>query len=94
MIEDYDDLNREQTLEAVRGFSGERLREFIAFERERKNRKTVVEPLERELVTVTPAVPRRYIAGLWFDDLDDHELVRRNYRVEQAINRGELEVVG
>lgn len=92
MIENYDDLNREQTLEAVRGFGGERLREFIAFEREHKNRKTVIEPLERELVTVTPT-SGRYAAGLWFDDPNGRQLVRRTRRIEKAIDRGELEVI-
>jgi len=93
MIDNYDDRNREKTLDAVSDFSGEQLKAFIEFEKAHKNRKTVVEPLERELLTVT-SVGRNYVAGLWFDSDTDEKLVRRSRRIEKAIDAGDLEVVG
>lgn len=89
MIDNYEDRNRTETLDAVSDFSGERLEEFIKFERGRKNRKTVIEPLKRELVTVTSA-GRNYVAGLWFDTTDAEKVVRRSVRIEQAIESGDL----
>lgn len=93
MIDNYDDRNREQTLEAVANFDGEQLQEFLEFERAHKDRKTVIEPLERELVTVTPT-SRPYVAGLWFGSLSKTKVARRTTRIEQAIDSGDLEVVG
>lgn len=97
MIENYDELNRDETLEAVADFDGERLAEFVAFEREHKNRKTVVDPLERELVDVVPesagGYGGRYVAGVWFDDVTEPATVRRTTRIENAIEDGDLEVV-
>lgn len=93
MIENYPDLNREETIDAVSSFDAQQLQDFLEFERSHKDRKTVVDPLERELVTVRPAVDRQYIGGHWFDDLDDEKTVRRSTRVEQAIESNELEVV-
>jgi|GEM_PF-957541 hypothetical protein len=92
MIDNYDDLNRDDTLAAVRNFDGEQLAEFIAFERDHKDRVTVIEPLERELLEVTSA-GRSYVAGLWFDNVDDVHVVRRSRRVESAIDEGLLEIV-
>jgi len=93
MIENYGNQNREQTLAAVAGFSGERLAEFIEFELEHKNRTTVVEPLKRKLVTVTPAGDRRYVAGIWFDGPSETVTVRRRTRVERALEDGHLQEV-
>ncbi|RKS83314.1 hypothetical protein BDK61_2657 [Haloarcula quadrata] len=93
MIDNYDDRNREKTLDAVSDFSAEQLKAFIEFEKAHKNRKTVVEPLERELMTVTSA-GRNYVAGLWFDSVDEEKIVRESRRIEQAIDAGDLEVVG
>jgi len=89
MIDNYEDKNVEETLDAVSDFSGERLETFIEFERERKNRTTVVEPLERELLTVTTA-GRNYAAGLWFGSPAEEKVVRRTTRIEQAIENGDL----
>lgn len=91
MIDNYADANVDETLEAVSSYSGEKLAEFIEYEREHKNRSGVVDELEAELVTVTPATTRRYIAGIWFDDLDDARRVRRTRRVENALENDELE---
>ncbi|AAM88689.1 hypothetical protein PhiCh1p16 [Natrialba phage PhiCh1] len=92
MIDNYEDRNREQTLNAAGDFSGDRLEEFLEYEREHKNRKTVIEPLERELLTVT-TTGRNYVAGLWFDSMSEEKVVRRTTRVEQAIEREELREV-
>jgi len=92
MIDNYEDLNQDETLTAVRDFDGEKLKQFIEFERENKNRKTVYKPLKRELVVVTPA-DQRYAGGLWFDDADEVRTVRRSRRVDEAIDEGVLEVV-
>jgi hypothetical protein len=73
MIENYQDLNRDETLDAVADFDGERLAAFVEYEREHKDRKTVIEPLERELVDVVPADGRQYVAGVWFDDASEPE---------------------
>ncbi|AYM00260.1 hypothetical protein PhiH1_065 [Halobacterium phage phiH] len=93
MIDNYDDRNREETLDAVSDFSAEQLDAFIEFEKAHKDRKTVVEPLERELLTVT-SVGRNYVAGVWFDDVDEEKVVRQSRRIEQAIDAGDLKVVG
>jgi len=93
MIDNYDDRNREETLDAVSDFSAEQLEAFIEFEKAHKDRKTVVEPLERELLTVT-SVGRNYVAGVWFDDVDEEKVVRQSRRIEQAIDAGDLKVVG
>ena len=89
MIENYEDLNREETLEAVSGFKASRLERFIEFERQHKARKTVLEPLKRRLVTVE-AVESGYVAGHWFDEAGEQETIRRSTRVEQAIADGDL----
>ena len=97
MIENYQDLNRDETLDAVADFDGERLAAFVEYEREHKDRKTVIEPLERELVDVVPATGTtyggRYVAGIWFDEVDEPTTVRRSTRIEQAIDAGELQEV-
>jgi len=93
MIENYEDLNRDETVDAVAQFSGERLAAFIEYEREHKDRTTVIEPLERQLVDVRPAGDRQAVAGVWWDDPTTPQTVRRTRRVEQAIDAGELEVV-
>ena len=90
MIENYQDLNRDETLDAVADFDGERLAAFVEYEREHKDRKTVIEPLERELVDVVPADGRQYVAGVWFDDASESETVRRSTRIEQALDEGDL----
>lgn len=92
MIDNYPDKNREETLAAVSGFDADRLLEFIEFERAHKNRTTVVTPLEREIVRVTPTA-RRYAAGIWFDSTDETRPVRRTRRVDQAIDDGLLTVI-
>jgi len=97
MIENYQDLNRDETLDAVSDFDGEQLAAFVEYEREHKDRKTVIEPLERELVDVVPAGSAgyggRYVAGVWFDDVSEPATVRRSTRIEQALDAGDLEVV-
>jgi hypothetical protein len=93
MIDNYDDRNREKTLDAVSDFSAEQLEAFIEFEKAHKDRKTVVEPLERELLTVT-STGRNYVAGLWFDSVDEEKVVRQSRRIEEAIDAGDLKVVG
>ncbi|QHS17922.1 hypothetical protein GWK26_12620 [haloarchaeon 3A1-DGR] len=93
MIDNYPELNRDETIAAVSDFGADRLQEFIAFEREHKNRTTVVEPLERKLVTVTPAGGQKYVAGLWFDDPDETQVTRRTTRVERAIANEDLREV-
>lgn len=93
MIENYPDLNREETLDAVSGFSGQKLASFIEFEREHKDRVSVIEPLERQLIDVRPTGGRKYVAGVWFDDPTESRTVRRSRRIEQAIDAGEIEVV-
>jgi hypothetical protein len=90
MIENYQDLNRDETLDAVADFDGERLAAFVGYEREHKDRKTVIEPLERELVDIVPADGRQYVAGVWFDDASEPETVRRSTRIEQALDEGDL----
>lgn len=91
MIQNYEDLNREETLDAVDGFEASRLAEFIEFEREHKDRSTVLEPLERELVRVRPMDPgQQYVAGVWFDEPADGQQVRRSARIDRAIEEGDL----
>ena len=92
MIDNYDDLNRDETLAAVSDFDGEQLAQFIAFERDHKHRVTVIEPLERDLVEVT-STGSSYVAGLWFDDTSETQVVRRSRRVDAAIDDGLLESV-
>jgi len=92
MLEDYEDLNVEETLAAVDGFGGERLDRFLAYEREHKDRKTVLQPLERQLVTVE-APTQGYIAGHWFDDAGGQRPVRRTKRVDDALEHGDLREV-
>jgi len=92
MIENYADLNREETLATARRLDDEQVAEFVAFEREHKNRTTVIEPLERDLIDVTP-VGQQFAGGLWFDSVDEVRTVRRSQRIERAIERGRLEVV-
>jgi hypothetical protein len=91
MIENYDERNRDETIEAVAEFDGERLAEFIEFEREHKDRVTVIEPLERKLVDVVPPGRQQYVAGIWFDDPDEPETARRAPRIEAALAEGDLE---
>jgi hypothetical protein len=93
MIENYGELNRDETVDAVSDFDGEQLAAFVEYEREHEDRKTVVDPLERELVDVVPANGRQYVAGVWFDDASEPETVRRSPRVKQALDEGELEVI-
>ena len=97
MIENYEELNRDETLDAVSDFDGEQLAAFVEYEREHKDRKTVTEPLERELVEVVPAGSAdyggRYVAGVWFDDVFEPVTVRRSTRIEQALDVDELEMV-
>ena len=92
MIDDYQEQNVEETLAAARQLDDDRLADFVQFERDHKDRTTVIEPLERQLVDVTP-VGQQYAAGLWFDDISEVRTVRRSRRVEQAIEAGRLEVV-
>jgi hypothetical protein len=49
MIDNYEDLTVDETLDAVSDFEPEVLQEFIDYERDHKDRSTVVEPLEAEL---------------------------------------------
>lgn len=90
MIENYQDLNRDETLDAVADFDGEHLAAFVEYEREHKDRKTVIEPLERELVDVVPVDGRQYVAGVWFDDTSEPKTVRRSTRIEQTLDEGDL----
>lgn len=92
MIENYESLNRDETLAAARHLGDEQIAEFVEYERTHKNRKTVIEPLQRELVDISP-VGQQYAAGLWFESVDEVQTVRHSQRIEQAIERGRLEVV-
>lgn len=49
MIDDYDDLTVEETLDAVADFEGDELAEFIEFEAANKGRTGVLDPLEDRL---------------------------------------------
>lgn len=110
MIDNYEDLNVEETLDAVSEFEDEVLREFIDYERDHKDRATVIEPLEAQLesettdsetqtselgeeVTVTHPQNYGYGGGLWFDAADETKTVAVTSRIENAIERGQLEVV-
>ncbi len=92
MIEDYPEANADETLAKARRLDDEQLADFVEYEREHKNRTTVIEPLERELVEVIPA-GSQYAGGIWFDDVDESKTVRRSRRVETAIAAGALEVI-
>jgi hypothetical protein len=92
MIDNYAEKNVEETLAAARRLDGADLVAFVAYERKHKNRTTVIDPLERQLVDVTPT-DRQYAGGLWFDDLNEVRTVARTTRVERAIETGALEVV-
>lgn len=91
MMPDYENLNRDETLEAVSDFDAQRLAEFIEFEREHKNRKTVIEPLERQLVEVAPEdTSTQYVAGIWWDEPSEAKMARTSSRVREAIEDGRL----
>lgn len=49
MIDNYDDLTVDETLDAVSGFSDDELAEFVEYEKSNKDRTGVVEPLEADL---------------------------------------------
>ena len=51
MIEGYEDKTVEETLDAVSGSDPEVIQEFIEFEKENKDRTTVIDPLEIELMS-------------------------------------------
>ncbi|MDL0133519.1 hypothetical protein [Halobacterium salinarum] len=94
MIDNYQECNRDETLDAVSDFSTDRLEDFLAFERAHKNRKTVVEPIERMLVDVVPVdQSTQYVAGVWFDDPTQPTTVRRSRRIKAALAADELQEV-
>ena len=91
MIEDYADKNADATLAAVSDLSAAKLQQFIVFEREHKNRKTVLEPLQDELITVR-APEGGYYGGEWFDEAGER-VVRDTTRIRQAAESTPLEIV-
>ena len=91
MIEDYQDSNVEETLDAVSGFDAARLQQFLVYEREHKNRKTVIEHIQDQLVTVK--VPDTgYYGGHWFDDAGEH-VVKDGWRLRDATEDTRLEII-
>lgn len=90
MIQDYDEQNVEDTLDAIDGFDASRLQQFLVYEREHKNRKTVIQAIQDELVTVE--VPGQgYYGGFWFDDGGEH-VVRDTRRLQRAVENTELTI--
>ena len=90
MIQEYDEQNVEDTLDAIDGFDAARLQQFLVYEREHKNRKTVIESIQDELVTVE--VPRQgYYGGYWFDDGGEH-VVRDSRRLQRAADNTKLAI--
>ena len=91
MIPDYDEKNVEATLDAISGFDATRLQQFLVYEREHKNRKTVIEPIKNRLVEVE--VPSEgYYDGFWFDEGGTH-VVCDGRRLERALERTAMERV-
>lgn len=88
MIENYEDKNIEQTLDAIAEFDAESLQQFLVYEREHKDRKGVVTAIQDELITVE--APRSgYYGGLWFDEPGE-KVVRDNSRVQTALEETRL----
>lgn len=91
MIENYQDKNVEETLDAVLSFNASGLQQFLVYEREHKNRKTVIEAIQDELVTVE--VPDTgYYGGHWFDDGGEY-VVKDSRRVREAADDTRLEIL-
>ena len=102
MLENYDDLTVDETLDAVADWDDERKAQFLSFEADHKNRTGVVTELESELgvsatditetveVTITTG---NYAAGIWFDDATESQTVELTSRVERALEQGTLERV-
>lgn len=105
MIENYEELTVDETLEVVDELGDDEIEQFIEYERDHKNRTTVIDPLEEllsdsdesgdtgtaepETVTVTVEVGN-YGGGIFFDDATETKTVERTTRVQQALDNGNL----
>ncbi len=102
MIENYDELTVDETLDVVSEFDDEKTEQFIKYERNHKDRTTVIEPLEKslpnkadpstdepEMVTVTVETGN-YGGGVFFDDATESKTVELTTRIEQALEDGNL----
>lgn len=91
MIDDYQNKNIEDTLDAISGFDASRLQQFLVFEREHKNRNGVISEIRDKLITVE--VPDTgYYGGEWFDEGGEH-VVKDNRRIRDAADETELEIL-
>jgi len=91
MIENYDEKNIDDTLDAISGFDASELQRFLVFEREHKNRSTLIDAVRSQLLTVE--VPGTgYYDGHWFDDAGEH-VIRDTPRNRRAINQTDLVLV-
>ena len=91
MIDNYQHKNVEDTLDAVEGFDASTLQQFLVYEREHKNRKTVIEAIQDKLVTVEVA-QMGYYGGYWFDDAGEH-VVKDSRRLRQAADGRKLTIL-
>lgn len=90
MIDNYHDRNVEDTLDAVSGFDAVRLQQFLVYEREHKNRTTVIDGIREQLVTVE--VPETgYYGGHWFDEGGEY-VVKDGNRLREAAEDTRLEI--
>lgn len=92
MIPDYADKSVAEALSEAEEMDGETLARFIEFEEENQNRVTLLRSLRRKVVRVSPA-SAGYVGGQWFDEADETRWVRKDSRVESAIESGGLQVV-
>jgi len=88
MIDDYQNKNIDQTLDAVSDWSAVKLQRFLVFERQEKNRAGVVDAITDQLVELE--VPEKgYYNGFWFDD-DGVHIRKDTPRLRAAIAQTEL----
>ena len=92
MIEEYDSLNVDEAYSVVARENAAFIDGFIAYERDNKNRKTLIERLE-PLVTTVESPRSGYIGGHWFDESGERKTVKIDSRVSRAIENGELKVI-
>lgn len=92
MIPNYSDKSVAEALEEAEEMNGERLAQFIEHEEQNQNRVTLLRQLRRKVVKVSPS-EQGYVGGHWFDYPDETRWVRKDSRVEEAIESGELEMV-
>ncbi len=90
MIENYEDKNVEDTLDAISGYDATRLQQFLVYEREHKNRKTIINAIRDQLITVE--VPDTgYYGGFWFDEGGEY-VVRDTPRLRKAAEKTRLDI--